>query len=306
MGLPIRISSFSMPSPLIAASSGGFFAAEDLDVTIEKATGSVGQFEKLIAGDLDFIHTAADNVMKSVQAGGGEVCVIATLQLGLAMNLVVGPGIQTWEDLRGTVVGVDAADSGYAVVLYDLLGRHGLPPGSYGILPGGDTERRAAALVEQKTSACMLAHQPLRQALDNGARVLAYGQEVYPWYPGLTIATTRRMIAEQPDLIQRYVRAMMRACRWAVGTDEAAEVIGLIATARSLDLAAAMEILDLERAAATVDIPDVETLASSLLQCARLRAAMGGRLPDGYSDLTFYRVAHAELFSDLDPLGRQV
>jgi len=296
----VRISSFSVPSPLVAASSGGFFASEDIDVAIEKATGSTGQFEALLAGDLDLIHTAADNVMKHVQAGGTDVCVVATLQLGLAMHLVVGPDITAWEDLRGRVVGVDAADSGYAVVLYDLLARHGLPPGSYDVLPGGDTETRAASLVEGTVSACMLAHQPLREVLDRGAHVLVHGHEAYPWYPGLTIATTRRLIGEQPDLVGRYVRAMMRACWWAVGPDEAAEVIGLIATARGLDVASASEILDLERASATVDIPDPDELAASLLRCAQLRSAMGGPRPEGYADLTFYRAAHTELFGHLD------
>lgn len=299
MGQPVRISSFSVPSPLVAASDGGFFAAEDLDVAIQKATGSVAQFAALLDGDLDLIHTAADNVMKHVERGGSEVCVVATLQLGLAMHLVVGPRVTSWEDLRGTVVGVDAADSGYALVLYDLLERHGLPPGSYDVLPGGDTETRAAALVEGVTSACMLAHQPLREATAGGARVLALGHEAYPWYPGLTIATTRRLVAEDPDLVLRYVRAMVRACWWAVGPDAAAEVIGLVASARGLDVNAATEILRLERESATADVPDPDEVEASLLECARLRASVSGVRPQGYADLTFYRAVHRDLLGHL-------
>lgn len=299
MGQPIRISSFSVPSPLLAASVGGYFAAEDLDVAVQKATGSVAQFEALLAGEQDLIHTAADNVMKHVQRGGTEVCVVATLQLGLAMHLVVGPRIRSWEDLRGAVVGVDAADSGYAVVLYDLLERHGLPYGSYDVLPGGDTETRAAALLDGTTSACMLAHQPLREATAGGARVLALGHEVYPRYPGLTIATTRRLVAEDPDLVRRYVRAMVRACWWAVDPDAAAEVIGLIASARGVDVNAAREILRLERESATVDIPEPDELEASLLECARLRTSASGSRPQGYSDLTHYRAVYQELFGSV-------
>jgi hypothetical protein len=68
-------------------------------------------------------------------------------------------------------------------------------------------------------------------------------------------------------------------------------------------VAEASEILSLEREAATVDIPDADTVASSLLRCARLRAAMGGSLPEGYADLTFYRAAHADMFRYLELLG---
>jgi ABC-type nitrate/sulfonate/bicarbonate transport system substrate-binding protein len=289
VGTSVRISSFSVPTPLLAASEGGFFRAESLDVSIEKATSSTRQFDDLLAGDLHIIHTAADNVMKHVQSGGTEVCIVATLQLGLAMHLVVGREISTWEDLRGSVVGVDAADSGYAVVLYDLLARNGLPQGTYEVLAGGDTETRAAAVIEGATSACMLAHQPLREAIARGARVMTLGHDAYPWYPGLTIATTRRFITEHPDVALRYVRAMVRGCQWATTEEHLDEVVGMIAAARGLDIAASSAILLLERESARVDLPRPDELEASLRQCASLREAMTGIRTQGYADLSLYR-----------------
>ena len=289
MGTSVRISSFSVPTPLLAASEGGFFRSESLDVSIEKATSSTKQFGDLLAGSLDIIHTAADNVMRHVQSGGTEVCIVATLQLGLAMHLVVGRGISTWEDLRGRVVGVDAADSGYAVILYDLLARNGLPPGTYEVLSGGDTETRAAAVIEGTTSACMLAHQPLREAVARGARVMTLGHEAYPWYPGLTIATTRRFIADEPEVVLRYIRAMVRGCQWSTAEEHLDEVVGMIAAARGLDVDASSDILLLERESARVDLPRPDDLQDSLLRCARLREAMTGVRPQGFEELRFYR-----------------
>src|SRR5680860_453972 len=152
MTVTLRLNTFSEPSLLIAAREGGFLEQEGITLSLIQAKGSRPQIEGLLAGDWELAHTNADNVMKFRGQGREELFIFMVADLGISQKLVVHPHIREWQDLRGRTVGLDAPDSGYAFVVYELLDRHGLPWDSYQVKSLGATSYRLEGLRSGKCS----------------------------------------------------------------------------------------------------------------------------------------------------------
>ncbi|MFG2109873.1 ABC transporter substrate-binding protein [Micromonospora chersina] len=139
----INLGLFSKTPLLSVAEHEGYFAQENLTVNYTTVTGSVNQFQQLQSGVTDLIMTAADNVanyhLNNSNALGSTlpVTAVAGTDGGYNLQLFATPGISTVEDLRGKTLGVDAANSGFAYIAYDILAHHGLaaptkdPSGNY-------------------------------------------------------------------------------------------------------------------------------------------------------------------------------
>src|SRR5438552_3516704 len=122
----LRVIAFSRPAAFVVAEGEGFFADESLAVEHTQARGSAPQLDALVRGDFDPAHTAADNIVMRVDRDGADLAVVCVAELGVAQRLVVRPEIATIGELRGKDLGVDAIESGYATLLYNILDRRGV------------------------------------------------------------------------------------------------------------------------------------------------------------------------------------
>src|SRR6185312_14853567 len=80
-----------------------------------------------------------------VEAAGQDVVIVVGLDRGFN-KLVVQPEITSYEKLRGKTLGVDAPDTAFALIAYDMLRRKDLKPGDYKVKPVGATRFRLQAL----------------------------------------------------------------------------------------------------------------------------------------------------------------
>ncbi|HKV43373.1 MAG TPA: ABC transporter substrate-binding protein [bacterium] len=120
--------------PLWVAQEKGYLAHRALAVQLTPTPSSVFQLTHLIAGEFDIAMTAMDNVM-AYDEGQGEVVAPGRPDLFAFMGgdsgflrLIVKPEIQTYADLRGKTLSVDALSTGYAFVLRKMLEVNGLGP----------------------------------------------------------------------------------------------------------------------------------------------------------------------------------
>lgn len=127
--------------PIWAAQERGEFAKNGIRVALTLTPGSVFLMTGLIEGKFDIGLAAIDN-MVAYQEGQGEVKVeseidlVAIMGINIGFNsLMVAPGVKDVADLKGRKVSVDAATTGFAFVLYDILHRSGLKPGDYVVEP---------------------------------------------------------------------------------------------------------------------------------------------------------------------------
>src|SRR5438309_7771141 len=152
----LRVIAFSRPAPFVVAEGEGHFADESLAVEYTQARGSAPQLDALLRGELDLAHTAADNIVMRVDRDGADLAVVCVAELGVAQRLVVRPEIDRVADLRGRTLGVDAAESGYATLLYAILERRGVARGAYQVSAVGGTAQRLEALLAGTIAGAML------------------------------------------------------------------------------------------------------------------------------------------------------
>src|SRR5262249_43102375 len=146
---------------------------------------SVAQMTDFAAGRCDIAMTAFDNIVAYVE-GEGEAPIGAQPEffafLGSDdsfLSLVGAPGISTVADLRGHSVSVDAATTGYAVVLFDLLARAGLKPNDYTVARVGGMKQRFEDIRSGGHAATMLSSPYDILAQQSGLSVLAALDEPY-------------------------------------------------------------------------------------------------------------------------------
>jgi ABC-type nitrate/sulfonate/bicarbonate transport system substrate-binding protein len=198
--------------PIWIAQEKGYFAKGGIEVKLTPTPSSVYQLTNLIDGKFDIGITAVDNVIAYME-GQGEAKTEQKPDLVVFMggdngflSLVTVPDVKSYADLKGKTVSVDAATTGYAFVLFDLLKRNGLNKGDYNVEKAGGVLQRWEAIKEKKHAGTMLLTPFDILAKANGLNVLQYAIDVYGEYEGLIGAARREWAAQNPKLVQAYIR----------------------------------------------------------------------------------------------------
>ena len=227
----ISISTFSPPLELIVMRELGFLEREGIAIDFTPAAGSESQLQSLLDQRVGIVSTSADNVVYWVEDRDADFLVFLVGASPLDQDFYVRPEIQTFDDLRGGVLAVDATASGYATVLRAILERNGLVVGrDVEFREVGNTGARTQALLNGDVVGSMLgAGQPqfIEQAMAGGVHMLARGADYMPLYPAGTWTTTRRWAADNPDLMVAFIRSVLRAREWIRDPSHEAEAIAL-------------------------------------------------------------------------------
>lgn len=289
----LRISLFSPPLALTVAHHLGLLRAAGLALEIERARGSRHQIDRLLAGDLDLVHTNPDNVMKYRGKGRTDLFIFLTADTGAGQTLLVGQDVQSWVDLRGRQVGVDAADSGYALVLYEMLRRQGIPRDTYEAVPLGSTAFRLEGLRGGEIAGCLVNHNHEDGAVKEGFKVLTDIATEFPGYPGSAMATTRASSEGNGPLLDAYVAVWLEAAAWIRHDANTEKLVAILSAEHECDHNDAMAMLALQRAAQFADVPDAAQTARMLAVVADLRQQWAGTVVDGYFDDSYMQAAAA-------------
>lgn len=246
--IALRVNTFKglQTLPLLVARSQGFFAAHGLDISISYASGSAAQIAGLARGEYDLIQTAPDNVIFAESAPGAfglEAAAGIRMVLGGSLgplSIYARPAGTAPADLRGATLGVDNPDSGFALVLRDLLARDDVLLGrDYAFTVAGGTSARLDALTQGAVAATLLyaPYDTLAEAA--GSRRLADTTDHYPAYASLATAGLRGWMAAHAEVLTHYLAAMLGALRWIHDRANAARVHTLLREEPALGLDAA-------------------------------------------------------------------
>ena len=213
----LRVSTFGGGATQAAAAKLGLYAAEGLEVEVDVTQSSKDQMRRLIDGTWDLVHTNADNVVWWSEDGGADLVIVMASEGRPGQDLWVRSEIETYEDLRGKVLAVDAAESGYVTPLRVLLAQAGLQEGTdYDFVEVGSTHLRVDAMREGRAYGAMVGSG--RDAAADGFRVLDSINRLYTHYAGST-AARREWAAGNEALLVRYLRAQLKAAASLSGGD---------------------------------------------------------------------------------------
>ena len=203
--------------PLFVAIEMGWFTREGIAVELQETTGSIAQMTDLAAGNFEIAMTGFDNVVAYVE-GQGEAPIGAQPEffafLGSDdsfLSLVAKPDILCPTDLRGRTISVDAATTGYAFVLFDMLNQAGLDEGDYAVVKVGGMLQRFDDLCRGHSAATLLSAPYDLLAQRAGLHVLA---RVKGPYQGNVGAARRGWAKSNPGLVVAYIRGYLEAVRW--------------------------------------------------------------------------------------------
>jgi ABC-type nitrate/sulfonate/bicarbonate transport system substrate-binding protein len=284
----LLVNVFNIDAGLTVARAKGFFAAAGLEVDVMVTPNSTDQMRGLGLGSWQIVSTAFDNVLGWSGREGGEIVAIAQVAQGITLPVYVRPEIQSWQDLRGKPLAVDAVDTAYALVLRRILLAHGLEMerGDYTLLPKGATGHRLQSMNQGETFAGVL--NPPWDAKANAAGMKRFGdqREILPNYPGGVFAVNGKWAHANRGILVKYLAAWDQGLHWAQDVKNRDEVMKLIAAAEKMDEKSAADRLRQLPSNGRLNLAGLQTVLDLRVQFG-LTPPMGKDLVK-YYDESFY------------------
>ncbi|HEX8353152.1 MAG TPA: ABC transporter substrate-binding protein [Pyrinomonadaceae bacterium] len=281
----VQYGAFSRNVSYIVAQREGFFAAQGLTVCYNQVRSSDQQFDDLLSGRYDIITAASDNAVTRVINSDLPISMVAGLEMNNDQVLAVNTasGINTFEDLRGKPIAVDAPDTGFSFLLRKILAEHGLrlENGDYTLQPVGGVALRYAALQAGRTSAgapvyASMINYPFAAQLRDPVKVLARAEDyVFP-YQGGAFTVRHDYSASHPETITKFLRAFIAGGDFARQPQNRAAVVAHIAAELGVSAEIAARELDASLDPDTGENPLARMDMQALIGTIELRQEFGG------------------------------
>jgi ABC-type nitrate/sulfonate/bicarbonate transport system substrate-binding protein len=220
--------------PIFAAIERGYFEDAGVLVTLETTPSSAYQIESLVNGDFQIAATAFDNVVAyqeqqgAVQLAKEPDLFVVMGATQLELSLVVAPDIQTYEDLRGRSLALDALATGFAFVLYHMLEHAGLDEESYTPVAVGATPQRWEAVKTAQHAGTLTIEPFTSVAVANGFRVLATSSSVLQRYQGGIFTASRHWAAGNADSLEAFIRGYLQGLAWTLDEANYADAVDIL------------------------------------------------------------------------------
>ena len=200
-------------APVFAGIEGGYFAGQGLDAELVFIGGHANALDALVAGDVHFTNTVGPELILANCRRGGDAVVIASAISRSAQQISARPGLTTREQLRGKRWGVVARNDADECSIVMAFERWNWDPARDAeiVVVGTDGPRLDLLLDPPRIDvAIMHAPEPF-QAAQRGWNLVEDLGRLDVAFQNSCAATTRRFVAQRPDVVRRYVRAYCQA-----------------------------------------------------------------------------------------------
>jgi len=196
-------------TPLYVAADKGFFREEGLEVELIQVSPRLGAMA-VMNGDVAFT-TSFTSTFRAILQGLPLKLVMVALKKGI-YYLVTRPEIKNIQELKGKKLGIATIRGTDSIVADELLRSKGFNPALLQQIVIGDTRLRAQALMTGIVQAVSLS-PPHDLLLKNmGYNILAGPPEV--GLPASGLFTSNRLLQENPQAVNRALRAVVKANRF--------------------------------------------------------------------------------------------
>ena len=195
--------------PFFVAKERGFFREEGLDVELI-VMQAIQTIQATLGNSTQFASATGSAVSSAVR--GADIKVILAVSDRPSFDLIVQPNITSVQQLRGKKIGTGGVGSLAEILARRILEVNGVRPEEVAILATGPSHVTYLSLKAKVIDAAPLQMPLTFAAQDEGFRKLVDAGDVYRAVQG-GLATTKTMLSEQPELVTKVVRAMMRAIR---------------------------------------------------------------------------------------------
>jgi NitT/TauT family transport system substrate-binding protein len=194
--------------PLKMAQAKGFYEKEGLEVEIILIAGALG-VRALLANSVNFT-TASGSILAAAVRGIGVKLVLVTASKP-TFDLISEPKIQSFQQLRGKLVGISTRGGTFDHVTRLILERNGLNPDKdVAIIALGRQDDLQLALHTGRISAAIYSPPRNLMLLRDGFHKLAFSGDYLPHYPIGGVGVTDELIRKNPSDILSFVRGTVR------------------------------------------------------------------------------------------------
>jgi NitT/TauT family transport system substrate-binding protein len=214
-------------APYFSAKAEGFFAEQNLDVTITAGKGSVDTGTQLGAGSAQLGLIDVSTALLGISKGQDVKLIGIHLQRhpGGLLYIKERTSITSWKDIEGKKIGGARGDA-YLVALPGLMRANGADPAKYtlvdieaalttGALISGQVQTIPGSVMTAPPRADAAKKEGLTlerfSFADNGYKAI-----------GFAIAANGKIVKDNPDLVQRFVNAWGKAMVWAMANPDKA------------------------------------------------------------------------------------
>lgn len=213
--------------PLYVAQALRFFEREGIDVDVTLTGSSVEQQRQLIDGRADVGFQQADHIVRAVERGA-DLFICMPFGHAPDVTFVAAPGARLIEELKGRVIAVDGARTGYALLLRRLLHMHGVEENDVEFREVGGSRERFDALKSGSVAAALLNSPFDSNLLAQGFVALARMSDAFPTYPGPVMGARRSWAAAHERELLGFIRALDAGYRWLQDRTHAREALSIL------------------------------------------------------------------------------
>ncbi len=187
----------------------GFFRSEGLENETIVIPGSTA-IAALVSGNVNYSGAGGSGMRAAVR--GAPIKAIMFQTEKVTWYLIGAPDIQKISDLRGKRVAVGTVGDTQDALITLLVERHGLTARDITrvAMPSRSTSSTILSLKMGAFSAAVVNADESLLGEKEGLRTLAFIGDLFP-YPFQGFLATDKMIAERPNDIKRWLRAMVKA-----------------------------------------------------------------------------------------------
>jgi NitT/TauT family transport system substrate-binding protein len=198
-------------TPFYLAAQKGFFAEQGMDVELIQVNPRLGA-TAVLNGDIDFTTTFGSTLRGIIS--GFPIKFVAVSVRKSEHFLVARPEMKELKDLKGKRLAVSTLFGTDQRAAEEMLRAKGFPLGFVKPIALGDAPIRAQALRSGIVESASLS-SPFDLTLKaEGYPVLADPQDIEFALPTSGIAVSNRLLQQNPQLVKRAVRVLMRAHRY--------------------------------------------------------------------------------------------
>jgi len=199
-------------APIWIAKDLGFFERNGLDVDPVLIQSGPRSVSALLSGEMPIINTGANSSIAANLGGTKEPVVVATFYNTLIFSLIGKSDIATVAGLKGKVLGVTQLGSLSDFTARLLLAQAGLTPQrDVTLLPTGDYNGMVVSLSKGLIDAGVISPPSTLKARKLGFREILDVGAMGIEYAGTSIATTRALTRESPEIPRRVVKALIES-----------------------------------------------------------------------------------------------
>jgi ABC-type nitrate/sulfonate/bicarbonate transport system substrate-binding protein len=270
---------------MMAAEQHGFHEELEIEVEFHQVKSSTQQFQSLSDGEYEVVQTSPDNtanyrynernpIGQRVDSQG-----FMGMDHGMFLVVVARPDIETIAELAGQTVSVDAPESGFAYVLYEILARHGLRRDEdYAVVSTGGVFDRYMAMVEEGAdfAATLMSGGFETRAARRGFKLLESVRDIADPYLGVWAAAKRTWLAAHRDVVVDLVTTYRRATAWVFDPVNREACLDMLAALPNTPRDLAEELYEIQLRPGVGNVPDAGIDPVAVANVLSLRQESGG------------------------------